>query len=587
MAELKGLPCPAGSYHYDLGTYSRRISTKSQDAQKWFDRGVMWCYGFNHEEGVVCFQHAIDHDPECAMAYWGFAYALGPNYNRSWQLFGRDEYKNVRLQTHRAVERAKLCQATPVEKALIRALDVRYPGQDAKENFSVWNIAYADAMEKVYGDFPDDLDVAALYADAMMNLAPWQMWSVATGKPAREARTLQTKAVLERALANGGDWHPGVIHLYIHLMEMSPTPEAALKVADRLRGMVPDAGHLHHMPSHLHILCGNYQEAVKCNAEAAEANEKYAHRNGDLNFYTVYRLHDYHFLVYAAMFAGQYKVAVDTCKKLEDSISDELLLTGTPNMANWLEAFCTLRLHTYIRFGRWEELVALPLPANPDLYCVTYAMTHYAKGVAHAALGNIAEADSERELFREAASKVPESRTHLHNKCVDIMKIASDMLDGEIAYRKRDFDAAFACLRRSGAKSDLLPYEEPWAWMQPPRHALGALLLEQGHVEEAAVEYALDLGIPDPRTGAPLPRQLRHEDNVWALHGYHECLVRLGRRTEAEDIKPRLDKALSIADIKIESSCFCRRGKAAAGGWSGKRGKKSDTDSAKVPGPRI
>ncbi|KAM0521805.1 hypothetical protein ACHAPE_002366 [Trichoderma viride] len=546
------------SEYYDLGDLHRAVSTSSPIAQTWFNRGLVWCYGFNHEEAAKCFERAIAHDPGCAMAYWGLAYALGPNYNKPWDLFGRREIQNAAGRTHHAIEKAKACadSATPVERALVEALRYRYPRADAptKTDRPVWNREYADAMAAVAAQYPDDLDVATLYADSMMNLTPWALWDIRTGNPAPDARTLEAKRVLDRGMSlEGGNRHPGLLHLYIHLMEMSNTPEAAMPAANNLRGLVPDSGHLNHMPSHLDILVGDYSRAVVANSDAVRADEKFLKREGPMNFYTLYRSHDYHFRLYSAMFSGQSKVALETVEQLEASFSEELLRVDTPPMADWLEAFLAMRVHVLIRFGRWKDILTLKMPEDQDLYCVTTALTHYAKGMAYAALGQVDEAREQRQLFAESVPRVKPSRTLFNNKCIDILCVAESMLDGEIEYRSANYHAAFAHLRESILRYDGLPFDEPWGWMQPARHAYGALLLEQGHVSKALAVYSADLGIDDS-----LPRVHRHPNNVWALHGYHECLVKLGRIGEAKELEGPLRKAIAVADVPITSSCFCR-----------------------------
>ncbi|SFG47860.1 hypothetical protein [Streptomyces mirabilis] len=542
--------------YFDLGTLTRPVSTRSPEAQCWFDRGLVWSYAFNHEEAVTCFESAAAADPDCAMAYWGVAYALGPNYNKPWEFFDDVDLRHTVERTHAAVERAHaLCgTATPIEHALIEALRERYPASRAVEDCSVWNEPYAEAMRAVYELAPDDPDVATLYADALMNLTPWQLWDLRTGEPAPGARTLEAKAVLDRALlTETGAGHPGILHMYIHLMEMSPTPEEALTVADRLQGLVPDAGHLQHMPSHLDVLCGDYRRVVSANSAAIRADEKYVRRAGAMNFYTLYRSHDYHFKIYGAMFLGRSRTALETAAQLEASIPEDLLRVESPPMADWLEGFLAMRVHVLIRFGRWEEILALPMPSDPLLYCVTTAMLHYARAVAYSATGATAEAEAERELFRGAVERVPETRTLFNNTCRDILAVAAAMLDGELEYRRGEYDLAFASLRRSIELDDHLPYDEPWGWMQPTRHAYGALLLEQGRVEEAEAVYRADLGLDDT-----LPRSSQHPGNVWALHGFHECLVRRGKTGEARIIAQQLTMATALADVPIEASCFCR-----------------------------
>ncbi|KAE8385590.1 hypothetical protein BDV23DRAFT_16250 [Aspergillus alliaceus] len=543
--------------YYDLGSFHRPVTTSSHEAQTWFDRGLIWTYAFNHEEAVNCFEKAIGHDHSCAMAYWGLAYTLGPNYNKPWQFFDQQELERTVQRTHRAAEDARKLgiMARPVESALIEALQRRYPQDEPLGDCSSWNQGYAEAMQSVYQRFPDDLDVATLYADSLMNLTPWELWDLRTGQPASTARTVEIKTVLDRALAQDGALrHPGLLHMYIHLMEMSGTPETALLAADNLRGLVPDAGHLNHMPTHLDILCGDYRKAIASNSEAIRADEKFLARAGAVNFYTLYRSHDYHFRIYAAMFAGQSKVAIDTAEELESSIPDELLRRESPPMADWLEGFLAMKVHVLIRFGRWQDILDLEVPHNKNLYCVTTAMIHYGKGVALAATGQVDQADQERELFHGALKRVASTRMLFNNKCIDILAIAEAMLDGELEYRKGNYDAAFSHLRRSISLDDGLPYDEPWGWMQPTRHAYGALLLEQGRVEEAAAVYSADLGLDET-----LPRALQHPNNVWSLHGYHECLIKLGRTAEARIIQQQLKLAAATADVRVQSSCYCRR----------------------------
>ncbi|MFE9675621.1 hypothetical protein ACFYO5_16080 [Streptomyces sp. NPDC006259] len=542
--------------YYDLGSHRRTVTTSSAEAQRWFDRGLVWSYAFHHEEAVACFEAAVRADPDCAMAHWGIAYALGPNYNKPWEFFDDRDLARTVERTHEAVERAhrKAAHATPVERALIGALRARYPQDRPAQDCSVWNRPYADAMAAVHALASDDLDVAALYADALLNLTPWRLWDPRTGLPAEGARTREAGAVLDAALATeAGSRHPGVLHFSIHLMEMSPTPERALPAADRLRDLVPDAGHLQHMPSHLEVLCGGYRAVVSDNTRAIAADEKYAARAGAMNFYTLYRAHNHHFRIYGAMFLGRSQVALEAAARLEECLPEELLRVESPPMADWLEAFLAMRVHVLIRFGRWAEILALPEPADPRLYCMTTAMRHYARGVALSATGRVPEAEAERALFGEAAARVPATRMLFNNTCTDILAIAATMLDGELEYRKGRYEAAFAALERSIELDDNLPYDEPWGWMQPTRHAYGALLLEQGRIAEAEAVYRADLGLDDS-----LPRPSQHPGNVWSLHGLHECLVRLGKDGEARIVAQQLKFADALTDVPVEASCFCR-----------------------------
>ncbi|MFB7510519.1 hypothetical protein, partial [Streptomyces broussonetiae] len=418
--------------YYDLGSHGRRVTTSSAEAQTWFDRGLNWTYAFHHEEAVRCFEAALAADPGCAMADWGLAHALGPNYNKPWEFFDEEELGRTVQRAHAAVRRAqaKAAGATPVEQALIGALEARYPRAQARdvEECSVWNTAYADSMRAVHLLAPDDLDVATLYAEALMNLTPWRLWDIHTGRPAPGSRTLEARAVLEQGLATeAGTRHPGLLHMYIHLMEMSPTPEAALPMGDRLRGLVPDAGHLQHMPSHLEVLCGDYRRVISDNTEAIAADERYHARAGAMNFYTLYRCHNLHFRVYGAMFLGRFQDAIETAARLEAAVPEELLRVDSPPMADWLEGFLAMRVHVLIRFGRWADILRLAMPADARLYCVTTAMLRYARGVALAALGRIDEADTERERFRTALTRVPTTRMLFNNTCADVLAIAAHM----------------------------------------------------------------------------------------------------------------------------------------------------------------
>ncbi|MEZ4571636.1 MAG: tetratricopeptide repeat protein [Thermomicrobiales bacterium] len=243
--------------YYDLGPHSRPVSTSSADAQLWFDRGLNWTYAFNHEEAIRCYERALEHDPDCAMARWGIAYAIGPNYNKQWEAFDEADLKASLSRAYEESVRAAslIDDATPAERALILALKARYPSPEPLEDCSPWNDAYADAMREVYRQHGEDLDIAALFAEALMNRTPWQLWDLDTGEPMEGADTLEAQAVLERALETiAARTHPAVLHMYIHLMEMSPFPEKALRACDWLRGLVPDGGHLEHMPTHIDVL---------------------------------------------------------------------------------------------------------------------------------------------------------------------------------------------------------------------------------------------------------------------------------------------------------------------------------------------
>ena len=540
--------------YYELGTYSRPVTTSSADAQLWFDLGLVWLYGYNHEEAIDCFQKALAADPGCAMAHWGIAYAIGPNYNKPWEAFEEDEKPACLTMAADTLAAAGPLKPSlnPVEQALLDAVAKRYPADPPVEEFAPWNDAYADAMRQVHAAHPDDLDVCSLFAEALMGRTPWQLWDLPSGQPADGASTVEAIQVLERAFADlPGAWdHPGLLHMYIHLMEMSPHPEKALRQGDRLaNGLVPDSGHLPHMATHIDVLCGEYENVVARNHRAIVADRKFLADKGPDNFYTVYRCHNYHFKIYGAMFLGQPGPALETADELAASLPAEILAP----MADWFEAFVPMKQHVLIRFGLWQDILDQDLPADAELFSVTTAMMRYARTVALANLSRIAEAEAERDRFYAARDAVQESRMLFNNTCHDILKVAEQMLLGELAYHKGEHALAFGHLRQAVQADDNLPYDEPWGWMQPARHALGALLLEQGQFEEAEAVYRADLGLD-----ATLSRACQHPGNVWSLHGLHECLTRRNETVEAAHIKLQLDKALARAEVEIRASCYCR-----------------------------
>ena len=540
--------------YYDLGTYSRPVTTASSDAQVWFDRGLAWLYGYNHEAAIDCFRQALAADEGCAMAHWGIAYAIGPNYNKPWEAFEDDEKPACLTMAAEAIAAANQVRSSlkPAEQALIDAVAKRYPDDAGIEEFAPWNDAYADAMRQVHAAHPDDLDVCSLFAEALMGRTPWQLWDLPSGQPADGASTEEAVTVLETAFASvPGAWdHPGLLHMYVHLMEMSPAPEKALRHGDRLAaGVVPESGHLLHMATHIDVLCGDYENVVARNHRAIVADRKFVADKGADNFYTVYRCHNYHFKIYGSMFLGQPTPALEAADELAASLPADIL----EPMADWFEAFVPMKQHVHIRFGRWQDILDQALPEDAALFSVTTAMMRYARTVALANLGRIVEAEAERERFYAARDAVQESRMLFNNTCADILKVAEQMLLGELAYHKGEHAAAFGNLRQAVSLSDNLPYDEPWGWMQPPRHALGALLLEQGELEEAEAVYRADLGLD-----GTLARACQHPCNVWSLHGLHECLTRRGDTVEATHIKLQLDKALARAEVEIRASCYCR-----------------------------
>ena len=550
------------TYEFDLGPYSRPVNTDSRNAQQWFDRGLLWLYGFNREEAVRCFREAQRAEPSCAMAHWGEAYAAGPFINLPWEWQSAAERRTSLTTCFTATEAAMARRegAAPVERALIEALPARYQRNAVvpAEEFSAWDDAFAAAMRGVYRRFPDDPDVVTLFAEALITRTPWRLWDLDTGKPADGADTLEARDVLEAGMQQRRDQgqppHPGILHMYIHVMEMSHTPERALAAADRLRGLCSDNGHLNHMPAHVYVKCGRYADALEANREAVAADDKYTRRAGPFNFYTTSRCHDLHAMMNAAMLLGDYRGAEEAARRIARTVTPELLRQDRPCLVQSLDYYRSGTIHVPVRFGRWREIVDAPMPPHPELYVVTTLMVHYAKGVAHAALGDFEAADRERSRFDAGCAALPEDRIHANDTALNVMAVAREMLYGEMAYHQGNHEDGFAHLREAVRRNDRLRYSEPWPWMHPPRHALGALLLEQGRVDEAEQVYRADLGLDDT-----VRRCLQNRENVWSLHGYHECLQRQGRDREATALAPSLAAGLARSDVEISSSCSCRK----------------------------
>jgi tetratricopeptide (TPR) repeat protein len=544
------------SDYYDLGNYRHPVTTTSATAQLWFDRGLIWAYSFNHEEAIRCFTWASEADPNCAMAFWGIAYSIGPNYNKAWTFFDRAELKSSVEKATDALKRAASLgdRISPVERALIKALTARFPPVDnIPDDLNPLNRAYADAMRIVYQEFSDDIDVAGIFVEALMCISPRRLWNLNTGKPSGD-HTVEARAVIEPVLAGPGRNHPAHCHLYIHLMEMSPYPELALPPADRLRRLVPDASHMLHMPTHIYIAVGDYRRGVDSNEEAMVADDKYFARENTSGLYVAYRVHNICAKMYSAFISGRSQEALSAAKRLEEIIDINVLTIASPPMVDWTEGFLGSIAHVLARFGRWEEILTLELPEDRKLYCSKTATILYARGVALSALGRTEEAEATQKEFEAARASVPPSRmSSIPCKMVDVFAVGSAMLHGELEYRKGNYEAAFASLRKAVELEDSLPYSDPPPWMQPVRHALGALLLEQNRVQEAELVFREDLGI-----AKDFPRRKARINNVWGLHGLHECLIRSGKIEEACGIAVQRDIAIGAADVPITTSCYCR-----------------------------
>lgn len=543
--------------YYDLGCYHWKVTTDSADAQKWISRGLIWAYSFNHEEALQCFERAAEHDPTCAIAYWGIAFSAGPNYNKAWMFFDQQDQLTSTRKANNALARASqlAIHAAPTEQGLIRALAARFPQEDKMpEDFGCLDRAYADAMRPVYQAHSDDLDVAALFAEALMCITPRGLWDLDTGRPTGD-HTIEARKVIEKAFGSpGGLFHPAHCHLHIHLLEMSPNPELALPAADRLRNLVPDASHMLHMPTHIDAAVGDYRRGVYSNNEAIDADDRYFASGKALVFYNVYRVHYVSAKLYSAMMSGRFNDALAAAAKIEQIVEPKLLAYASPNMADWVEAHLGSRAHVLIRFGRWDDILRLDLPSDRELYCATTAIILYARGIALSALGRTKEAEVAQRQFEAARKQVP--RTRLNSIPVreyDILGVASAMLDGELEYRKGNFDAAFSILRKAAGLEDALAYSDPAPWMQPVRHALGGLLLEQKRVDEAERVFREDLGL-----ALGYPRRKANINNVWGLHGLHEALVSARKNEEALLVKVHLDIAAACADVEMSVSCYCR-----------------------------
>ncbi|MGQ0721890.1 MAG: tetratricopeptide repeat protein [Candidatus Eiseniibacteriota bacterium] len=513
-----------------LGPSGRTITTKSPEAQRWFDQGLGFYWGFHHEEAIRSFDAALRYDPTCAMAYWGKALSLGPNINNTAMDAAASEaaWDNVRG----AVEQSGKC--SPTERDLIRALATRY-ADPAPEDRSTLDRAYADAMRAVYEAHSDDADVAALFAESLMDLRPWDLWS-SNGEPRPE--TPEILSTLEAGLRLRPD-HPGLNHFYVHSCEASPEPGRALAAADRLRNLCPGAGHLVHMPSHIDIRLGHYDDAIVANQRAVAADLDYLAKGGVSGFYTLYRAHNYHYIAYASMFAGRKATAMQAARDLTQQLHPDVVR----RYRDVLDGFLATPVHVMIRFGQWEELLAEPAP--PDDVPVTAAFWRYGRTVALAALGRVEEGAAELAKLREAAERVPETAYIGNNPARVVLDVGLPFAEGELTYRRGNVERAFELLRIAVERDDALKYDEPWGWMEPVRHALGALLLEQGRLEEAEAVYREDLRI--------------HPNNGWALHGLAECLRRSGRAEEAARTEGLFRVAWKDADVVIAASCYCRK----------------------------
>ena len=526
QAELKDGMYPG------FGNYQRTISTDAQEAQTFFNQGMQLMYGFNHDEAIRSFEKAAEQDPASPMPYWGIAYANGININDPAMTEQRST--NARAAADEAMKR--ISKATPVEAAMIRAVDRRY-AMPIPEDRKPLDQAYAAAMGQAYKAFPKDPDIGALYAESLMNLQPWDYWDDA-GKP--KGRINEIVSVLEATMKNTPN-HPGANHFYIHAVEASQDPDRAVAAAERLEELVPGAGHLVHMPSHIYIRVGRYADAADSNIDAVDADRVYFERAPAPAMYAVYYAHNLHFLAFASMMSGQYEQAITAARDLEREMPEDALRAFAP----LIEGVMPTTLHVMIRFGKWEEI--LEEPEYPDYRLVSIAVRHYARSIACSALGRTEQARAELQAFNKAAAAIPQEWFIFNNQVSTVMPIANAMIQGELLFREGKTDQAFAILRKGIEAEDALIYDEPPGWMLPVRHALGALLMADGRAAEAEKVYREDLE--------------RNRNNGWSLLGLTKALEAQGKTQEAARLAPQFKAAWAKADVKPSSSCYCEPGK--------------------------
>jgi tetratricopeptide (TPR) repeat protein len=512
----------------DLGDHKFPVSTRNSMAQKFINQGINLLYAFNHSEAFRAFQEAARLDSKLAMAYWGQALVLGPNINAMMN-------PNVEHRALLMIEQAKsyIADVSQREQALINALGKRYSGKSdhRKQN----DKAYANAMQEVHKRFPDDPDITMLYVEAMMNLHPWNYW-MPDGHPYEGTEEI---VVLTENVMRKYPMHPGAIHMYIHLIEPTNTPERANKAADTLLTLMPDAGHIIHMASHIYYRVGRYSDAIKSNRLAIVADEKYANESHVQGAYLRgYYPHNIHFLSYAATADGQSKIAIKAAKEVAAKIDDKIL-KEMPEMAG----FRVVPYWALARFGRWEEILREPEPPSSSIFL--RGAWHYVRGLAFVAAEKLQEAKRElgalREVLKDPSINVPLLSL---NTGRSILRIAPEVLAGEIAAAQGKFNVAIMHLRRAVHFEDILAYTEPSEWHFPPRLALGAILLESGHALEAEAVYWEDLR--------------RNRNNGWALYGLLQALRVQEKITQSEVVEARFKKTWMRADIKLSSSRFGR-----------------------------
>lgn len=503
----------------DLGNHQRAISTKNPAAQSYFDQGLRLVYGFNHAEAIRAFTEATRLDPTCGMCFWGIAYAYGPHVNA-----GMDSASGV--AAYAAAQKAKSLagRGTPVEKAFINAVVKRYAKVPPADRARL-DSAYATAMCEVSTRFADDLDAGALCAEAKMDLRPWNYWKQPGGEPYPGTTDLVAK--LESVIQRNPN-HPGACHFYIHAVE-AVAPEKAVPCAERLAALMPGVGHMVHMPAHIYIRVGRYNEAVESNVHAVHTDETYVEGQKPQGVYPLaYYPHNLHFLSFAATMAGRSGPALDAARTLQAKTNLEVA-----RAVPMIQTFVPFQVLTLVNFGRWNEVLAQPLPPADLPYALT--MAHYSRGVAFAATGKGAEAAAELENLKKVAATVrPDDKP--------VADIAVHTLMGEIAQRSGKLDEAAAHYKAAIVIEDAGLYFEPPTWYYPVRHSLGLVLLRQGQASAAEATYREDLK--------------RFPENGWALFGLMEALRAQGKDAEAADVDKRFRAAWKDADVTLTASRF-------------------------------
>jgi tetratricopeptide (TPR) repeat protein len=492
-----------------LGNLHHPVSTHSPEAQQFFDQGLRLIYAFNHDEAARSFRRAADLDPKLAIAYWGIAEAVGPNYN--------DPASDDRFQqAHEAIQKAVdlSANASPSDQAYIQAMALRFPA-DLKADRRQAAEAYHDAMREVMKKFPDDLDAATLFAESGMDLHPWGLWHP-DGTP--ETGTEEIVAALESVIRRDPN-HMGAVHYYIHAVEASPSPERALAGANRLASLAPAAGHIVHMPAHVYIRTGDYASAVKTNQEAAAVDRAYIKSSGAQGIYPMmYYSHNLHFIAMCSAMNGDYAEA----KKNADLLAEHV----GPHVKDMppLEGFMTIPMAVDVRFHRWDDILKMPQP-DPSMKTAT-VFWHFARGMALAATGKVSQAEEEHKIIAEAEKNTPEDVVFtmpVNNKAKDIMKIAQNVLGAKIAMTKKDNAGAIAMLTEAVAVQDSLKYGEPPDWFFPVRESLGAALLMNGDAAGAEKVFRADLE--------------RNPRNPRSLFGLQEALSAQGQQYDAGFVK--------------------------------------------------